>query len=285
MIRRNIPLAFFCLGLFSLPLACDDSTESDSVKDDVKVVDGTKEGFLESSAGRYAHYDIVAYVADMGPMLGEFRNLIISYGFTDLDWVDGKLIATDRFCHAEYVSNQPFGSIVPDALTQAIIPDSVEMEARQDADGSFFLWRPETPTLLGIKYDDPYNTPLPKSIEADDPRLFDADNDGKPGVTVYIDLYGTREEIYVARREIFAFEARPKADGVLEGLVHDRSEQLVIGASNEMLLGNQQEWLQYEDLSKSPIILVPLSRDEDYDCERLMAERDSLFPPNPPVWE
>ncbi|MCU0662639.1 MAG: VCBS repeat-containing protein [Myxococcota bacterium] len=242
-----------------------------------------KDRFLSSAAGRYAHYDIVAYEANMGPLLGTFKNLIVSYGFTDLEWKDGKLIATDRFCHSEQLSNQEFVSTVPDALTQAIIPDSVEMEARQDLDGSFYLWRPQTPTLLGIHYEDSANTPLPKSIKRTDPRLVDDDNDGKPGVTVFIDMFGKQEEIYIVRREIFAFEARPGVDGVLEGVVHDRSEQLIIDATNILLKIGKQEWKQHHDLSKSPISLVPVGN--GYDCERLMAERDDLFPPNPPVWE
>ena len=43
----------------------------------------------------------------------------------------------------------------------------------------------------------------------------------------------------------------------------------------------QAEWIQYEDLSKSPIILIPV--DADWDCERLAAERDRIFPPTPEV--
>jgi hypothetical protein len=134
--------------------------------------------------------------------------------------------------------------------------------------------------LLGIEYEDSENTPLPKSIAPDDPRLVDHDLDGKPGVTAHIDMAGTPEEIYIARREIFEFEIRPAGKGVLQGVVHDSSEQVIIDATNP-ILKIQLEWLQDEDLSRSPIVLVPV--DDSYDCEKLKAERDALFPPNPTV--
>jgi hypothetical protein len=35
------------------------------------------------------------------------------------------------------------------------------------------------------------------------------------------------------------------------------------------------------DLSLSPVVLVRVG--EDWDCDRLMAERDELFPPDPEI--
>lgn len=262
-------------------------TEAEETTDENEdPVEITEESFMESVAGRYAHYDIVAYYSDMG-LMGVFKNLIISYGFTTFEIEDGKLKITDRFCHSEQISNQDFTTTVPDAMTQAIIPDSTFMEIKQDDGGNFYLYRPQTPTLLGIEYDDPYNTPLPESIKPDDPRLVDSDKDGKPGVTVFIDMFNKTEQLYIARREIFAFDAYLKENGNIEGIVYDDSEQLIIDATSFLLKNQTGEWLQYrgdagDDYSLSPIILVPV--DESYDCEKLMNERDSFFPPNPAVW-
>ncbi len=91
------------------------------------------------------------------------------------------------------------------------------------------------------------------------------------------DLQG---ELYIARREIFAYDVDEQDDGSLVGVVTDDSEQLIIGATNDAFL-TQAEWVQQPDLTKSPIILIPV--DQDWDCERLMAERDDLFPPTPEV--
>lgn len=87
-------------------------------------------------------------------------------------------------------------------------------------------------------------------------------------------------EIYLARREIFAYEADVQNDGSLTGTVDDDSEQLIIGASDPAFETGGQ-WTQHPDPAKSPILLIPVER--SWDCERLRAERDELFPPTPEV--
>jgi hypothetical protein len=77
-----------------------------------------------------------------------------------------------------------------------------------------------------------------------------------------------------------AYDVAEQDDGSLTGVVTDNSEQLIVGATSELFMA-QSEWVQHPDLSKSPIILEPV--DDDWDCERLRAERDALFPPTPEV--
>jgi hypothetical protein len=86
--------------------------------------------------------------------------------------------------------------------------------------------------------------------------------------------------LYLARREIFAYDLVEQPDGTLTGVVRDGSEQLVIDTSNE-LFRTPAQWVQDPDLSRSPIVLVPVGR--DWDCERLRAERPTLLPPVPPI--
>ncbi|MCU0309755.1 MAG: hypothetical protein MUE36_02275 [Acidimicrobiales bacterium] len=223
-------------------------------------------------AGRYAHYDVVAYQST------DMKTLIISYGFTDLAEQDGQLVATDSFCSSEHRSDQPISVELSDTATQAIIPIPTPVTLTV-TDGRARISRPETPTGIGVDLVNPADDPLP--TDPSDPRIADDDGDGKPGVTATVrvseDLSG---EIYLARREIFAYVVDEQADGSLTGTVDDRSEQLVIAATDDIFL-TQAEWIQYEDRSKSPIILIPV--EGDWDCERLMAERPRLFPPTPEV--
>ena len=227
---------------------------------------------IERLAGRYAHYDVVAYESS------DMKTLIISYGFTDLRVEDGALTAEDSFCSSEHRSDQPIDVVLSDAATQAIDPVPTDV-ALTVVDGRARLSRPETPTGIGVELADPANEPLP--TDPTDPRIADDDNDGKPGVTARIsasgDLVG---EIYLARREIFAYVVDEQSDASLVGTVSDRSEQLVIGASNKAFI-TQAEWVQHDDLAKSPILLVPV--DDTWDCARLMSERDRIFPPTPDV--
>jgi hypothetical protein len=100
-------------------------------------------------------------------------------------------------------------------------------------------------------------------------------------VTVHIKVTDAISgDLFIARREIFAYDVLGQRDGSLTGTVSDHSEQLIVGASNDMFK-TKAEWTQHPDPNKSPIILKPV--DKSWDCGRLMAERDRLFPPTPEV--
>lgn len=233
----------------------------------------SKEEALAAMAGHYAHYDIVAYEGETAN--GPLAAFIVSYGFTDLAIENGELVAYDRFCHAEYIANQPFETIFSDAATQAIQPPGVIVDVYEE-NGVWKLWRPATPTLNGIAGD----PSEPLSMDRNDPLISDDDNDGKPGVTVVVRLFGLVEgEIYIARREIFANEMTLYSDGSLRGNVIDDSEQLVIGASLA-ILDTPNNPPQRRDPGLNPIILIPVS-DEIDTCEELMLIQDVLFPPAP----
>jgi hypothetical protein len=227
----------------------------------------------EELIGRWAHYDVVAYQDDL------LKTLIISYGFNDFTEVDGQIVDQSSFCFSEQRTDQPIVTSLSDAATQAIQPPPAVLEI-DTVDGVLRVRRPPTPTPVGIRLDDPFNESLP--TDPNDPRIVDDDGDGKPGLTVTIEV--TPEfvgELYIARREIFAFEALLTEPDLLTGQVTDDSEQLVIGASDPVFASSPANWGQYPDLSKSPVILRRV--DADWDCERLAAERDDLFPPTPDV--
>lgn len=264
------------VALATLPLlalaACsgDDSEAAETTTTTAPTAESTVD--LDALAGRYAHYDVVAYEDD------EMKTLIISYGFTDYEPVDGELITTDSFCFSEHRSDQPISVEMSDEATSAIVPESVAVTVTE-TDDVVRISRPFTPTGIGVRLEDPANDPLP--TDPDDPRIADDDNDGKPGVTARIvvtpEITG---EIYLARREIFAYEVERQDDGSFTGHVIDESEQLVVGASDPMFITDAQ-WVQHPDPALSPIILIPV--DDSWDCERLKTERPTLFPPTPEV--
>ena len=228
---------------------------------------------MAAMAGHYAHYDVVAY--DGETPNGPLSTFVISYGFTDLVIEDGQLVEYDRFCHAEHKANQNLTTTFPDAATQAILPRSAIVDVYEE-NGAWKLRRPATPTLIGIDGD----PDLPLSMDPKDPLINDADNDGKPGVTVFVKLFGLiRGEIYIVRREIFQNDVTLYSDGSLRGSVVDDSEQLVAGASL-CILNTPNDPDQWDDPGLNPIILVPIPDDIDT-CEELMANRDALFPAEP----
>ena len=228
----------------------------------------------EAIVGHYAHYDVVAYEdkTTKTPML----TFIISYGFTDYYLEDGKLMQADRFIHAEQkLNNLKATSSLSDKAVQAIKPRVQEVELTLK-DGKWFLYRPPTPSLLGISGD-----PLQSlSTDPKDPNFTDPDQDGNPGVTVKISVGEYfNGEIYIARREIFSNYLTLNSNGSLSGYIVDESEQFVIGASKK-ILRQASHSIQYPDMGLSPILLVPIDPEIDTP-EELMQIRDEIFPQEP----
>lgn len=233
-----------------------------------------RQSALAAIAGHYAHFDVVAYedLSTSTPM----RTFVVSYGFTDFEVRDGRLFQTDSFCHAEHKINQKgIRSTFQDASVQAIKPRVAEVGLRPEG-GQWYLYRPETPTLLGISGD----PSLPLSRDRRDPRLTDPDGDGHPGVTVGIVIGGLiKGEIYITRREIYSTRARLNGDGSITGQVVDRSEQFVVDASLA-ILRQPSNSMQFADPGLNPLILVPIDPSIDT-WDELKAIRDGLFPPEP----
>ncbi|MEI8002264.1 MAG: hypothetical protein WCI50_13015 [Actinomycetes bacterium] len=223
--------------------------------------------------GRWAHYDVVAYQD------GDLKTLIVSYGFNDFTRVRGQIVDTASFCSAEQRTNQPIETSIADAATRAIRPPSTPVTVDR-VGGKLRIVRPPTPTPVGIHLAHPATDALP--TDPGDPRIADDDHDGKPGITVTIRVSASLSgEIYLARREIFAWEGTLVAPGRITGVVTDTSEQLLVGASDPIFAGSAAHWVQHPDLAKSPILLrrVP----SGWGCARLVAERSRLFPPTPVV--
>jgi len=240
--------------------------------------DGTETYDLETVknklVGHYAHYDVVAY--EDTTTKTTMRSFVISYGFTDFYLEDGKLMQSDRFVHAEQkLSRKNASSVFSKKAAQAIKPRVQEVEL-SFKDGTWHMYRPATPSLLGITGD-----PLqPLSKDPNDPGLTDPDEDGNPGVTVKISVgkYFSGE-IYITRREIFSNYLTLHNNGTLSGYVVDRSEQFVVGASKK-ILNQPSNSVQHPDMGLSPLLLVPISEDIDT-YEELMELRDELFPEEP----
>ncbi len=232
------------------------------------------ESAKEAIVGHYAHYDVVAY--EDTTTRTTMRTFIISYGFTDFYLEEGRLMQSDRFVHAEQkLSRKNARSVFSDKAVQAIKPRVQEVELYQK-DGTWHIYRPESPSLLGINGD-----PLkPLSTDPDDPNLTDPDNDGHPGVTVQISVGKFfRGEIYLTRREIFSNFLTLNSNGTLSGYVVDRSEQFVVGASKK-ILNQKSNNLQHPDKGLNPVLLVKVDPDIDTP-EELWQIRDDIFPKEP----
>jgi len=271
----GILILLFLLNACSKPLDWPESPLYNfEQKGSCAFQDSDLNSVLKEIVGHYAHYDVVAY-EDTGTRT-TMRSFIVSYGFTDFYLEDGRLMQSDRFVHAEQkLSRKNARSVFSDKAVQAIKPRIQEAELSYK-DGKWQIYRPATPSLLGIEGD-----PLkPLSTDPEDPDLTDPDQDGHPGVTVEISVGKFfKGEIYITRREIFSNYLTLNNDGTLSGYIVDNSEQFVLGASKK-ILNQESNSVQHPDPGLSPVLLVPVEPDLD-SPEELMKIRDEIFPEEP----
>ncbi len=274
-IYPGILTLLFVLNSCSKPLEWPESPLYNFEEGESNTTQATdQESAQKAIVGHYAHFDVVAY--EDTTTRTTMRSFIISYGFTDFYLEDGKLMQSDRFVHSEQkLSRKKASSIISDEAVQAIKPRVQEVDL-SFKNGSWQVYRPATPSLLGINGD-----PLQAlSTDPNDPNLTDPDGDGNPGVTVKISVGKFfKGEIYIIRREIFSNYLRLNSDGTLSGYIEDRSEQFVVGASKK-ILAQPSNSIQYPDMGLNPILLVPISEEIDTP-EELMELRDELFPEEP----
>lgn len=233
-----------------------------------------RESALKEIVGHYAHYDVVLYEDTTTRTV--MRTLIVSYGFTDFYLEDGRLMQADRFIHAEQkLSRKNARSSLSDCAVQAIKPRVQEVELFRK-DGRWHIYRPESPSLLGIVGD----PSKPLSDNPLDPKITDPDNDGHPGITVHISVGKFFSgDIYLIRREIYSDHLTLNLNGTLSGYVIDRSEQFVLGASKRILKQKSHN-VQHPDKGLNPVLLIKIDPGIN-NASELMKIRDSIFPKEP----
>ncbi len=236
--------------------------------------DLSRQQALAAIVGRYAHYDVVAY--DDHSNSDEMRTFIVSYGITSFVQKGDSLMQHDQFCQASQLINySSVQSRFSDKAVQAIEPRVTEVELTQ-VDNEWHIYRPATPTLLGVT-GDPH---VSFASDFDAFTQFDHDEDGNPGVTVKLTIANWIDgELYIARREVFENHLVLDVNGDLFGHVVDSSEQHVFGA-NWFYLDKPSYPEQVKDPRLNPLVLRKLPN-EVSDCAELMHRKSEFFPDEP----
>jgi hypothetical protein len=98
---------------------------------------------------------------------------------------------------------------------------------------------PWTTQVLGARLEDPENEALP--MDAADPRVFDQDNDGHPGMTVQVEIMGLiGGEVYVVQRNRNRLMGTVVSRGFIRGTIEWETEQVILGASSPFLASGGQ---------------------------------------------
>lgn len=137
-------------------------------------------------------------------------------------------------------------------------------------------WRFSLPwptAVYGARLSNPATDPLP--LVPDDPRVFDQDGDGQPGITVRVRILGLISgEVYAVQRLSKLLEGRVITPNLVRGLISWSNEQMTVGASNPFLKTDSQAVI---DPVKERSYFVGIRVPPGTTCENLTANWRALF--------
>jgi hypothetical protein len=162
---------------------------------------------------------------------------------------------------------------IPDKVMTTTHLDDVPFSASQS--GGMVTWSTtEVHGPIGWKWSSPSDA-LPTS--ASDPKVFDQDGDGHPGVTMTVAGGGATANVYFAQvqRDTLSGTAS-KAGGTLTGLPVDNSNQSFLGSDNPLIAGAVIMWMADTTMADDLVKVVPVS--SALTCDQLVAQIGTLFP-------
>ena len=215
----------------------------------------------------WARIQVMTGLADL-PAFGLKLNQTVGFiRFTIHESPDG-LMATEETCHIEIRRPEvpEVTTLIPEAFT-ASIPIAKRGVLVSDDGAIIFTQIIE---LHGVHLVDRQNDPLP--ADAEDPRIFDQDQDGKPGLTVQIG--GLLEgEIQLVQRNHTRLVGQRNGDR-MHGLLEWESEESILEASNDLLkIPVPVEKHRESALSYFTAVKI----DEAMSCVDITAQGDALF--------
>lgn len=198
----------------------------------------------------------------------------VSVQRVDIEQEGQQLTFDTEVCSLEIIEEAQLAeTTIPDAFVESLDPPR---RHGQVVDGQLEIF--EEVQVRGVQFDDgedPRQQPLP--TEPDDPRVFDQDGDGNPGVTIEVDATITSGEVYVVQRVVDRFEAPDVDEHEIAGIVDWQEEQEILDASDEELLLAEPQTRPNPDEEASYFRMQKLDDDAPADCQTLADQRDERF--------
>ena len=226
---------------------------------------------IDQMVGVYATQLRMAMIMDV-PILGELENISHAFLLTEIraDGMGG-LEMIENGCGALSAAGDSIQVEIPAAIPQSIEAPVTTLIVWED--NNVINWsRPQLVATVGVRLEDPVNDPLP--TDRNDPRIWDQDEDGQPGVTVRVTGFAAGD-LYIIQKQVSSLSGVLNADGNLEGNVVDDSEQVTIGSTNP-LLNQQIPSRPNPDRSLSTVRSVKMT--DTVDCDWLLSNQADLFP-------
>jgi len=227
--------------------------------------------------------EIATCVATMGV---EVESLSESLALVTLDDLGGGLVKHRlRNCLIRQTPVLGIVTEIPDAVAESIPEREYFGILGGYEAGSVYLTQ-ESVETWGLRLEDPFHDQMPSS--ADDPRVWDMDGDGKPGVTLPVGPGLC--EVYVIQRGFSRWSGRVESPTRVAGGGSAWGEERVLGATSGFCLA-QNEVRYMDDLHRFALVRVDGSNGSmnlDFDgdgrvtCDEVRAYGLEPFAPRKP---
>jgi hypothetical protein len=257
------------------PDAADDAAPdaepdtSPDVEPDTTTDTGPDTSNLADPSGTWAQWTLTSSLTQV-PVVGQATSTAGAILLLQVTGQGATAGVTGKVCTLELTS----GTTLVQTIAPKAFIDSVEYVSRTVAitatGGQTQLAFPQVYEVRGAKLTDVATEALPTT--ADDPRVFDQDKDGKPGVTVQIKglLDG---QIWLVQRGWQQGTCDLK-DKTCDGLLQWGDEQKILGTDNP-ILKNPNPSQVHPDATKS--FFRSTRVDPGATCADILAQRDKLF--------
>lgn len=223
-------------------------------------------------AGAWAQLQVMSSLTN-APVLGTINLKTITTLRLEVTQKGTDLSIVFEPCGVESESSSPlFHVIFPEAFVKYMGIDTkpARLESHEN---TWQLFQPRYTIVRGVRLQDPERDPLP--TDPNDPRIFDQDKDGKPGMTIRVSVLGIIEgEIYIIQRDWNSLRSTTLTPALIDGLMEWGSEQVVIGASTP-LLASQSE--SVPDPKRENSYFRTTRIDANMTCAQILKERTKLF--------
>lgn len=187
-----------------------------------------------------------------------------------------RLVTTEEHCEVNSVSSAAAKVDFPEALKRAL-PTRYQTFTLSDEAGQLRLSAPTSVEVLGARLADAAGDTLPQSPS--DPRVFDLDGDGQPGVTVQVKgrvvLVNIDARVYLTQRTLIQESGTLRDAQTIAGPLHWSMEQYTMGSDNGLLARLTPTITPRLDGS----VFTMRKLSDDATCATVKARYASLFTP------
>ena len=226
-------------------------------------IDGTLERFEAPEV--WARQNIMIGLAELpafGIVLSETRTTLR----TTITKKDGVIISREETC--KIVIDRPDASAVETTIPQAFINSISLFDRALTMEGNTLNFA-QVVQVQGAHLRDPISDILP--TQANDPRIFDQDQDGQPGLTVLVS--GILEgNVQVIQRLTTQLSGELDGDE-MEGILTWKTEEPVLNGSDQILA--QDIPITVHPTYQSYFVARRVKR--DVTCADILAESDTIF--------